>query len=61
MKPTILITGATGSTGSTAIKTLLELKVRVRALVHKKDARSEQLSTVTPPAWVGCLQTALTS
>ena len=45
MKPTILITGATGTTGSTAIKTLLELKVRVRALVHKKDARSEQLST----------------
>jgi uncharacterized protein YbjT (DUF2867 family) len=41
---TILITGATGTTGSTAIKTLLELKVRVRALVHKKDARSEQLS-----------------
>jgi NAD(P)H dehydrogenase (quinone) len=45
MKPTILIAGATGTTGSTAIKTLLELKVRVRALVHKKDARSEQLST----------------
>jgi uncharacterized protein YbjT (DUF2867 family) len=45
MKPTTLITGATGTTGSTAIKTLLELKVRVRALVHKKDARSEQLST----------------
>ena len=45
MKPTILITGATGTTGSTAINTLLELKVRVRALVHKKDARSEQLRT----------------
>ena len=45
MKPTILITGATGTTGSTAIKTLLALKVRVRALVHKKDARSEQLNT----------------
>ena len=44
MKPTILITGATGTTGSTAIKTLLEQKVPVRALVHKKDARSEQLS-----------------
>jgi NAD(P)H dehydrogenase (quinone) len=41
----VLITGATGSTGKNAIKKLLELKVPVRALVHKKDARSEQLST----------------
>src|SRR5260370_10236053 len=41
----ILITGATGSTGKNAIKKLLEMKVPVRALVHKKDARSEQLST----------------
>jgi uncharacterized protein YbjT (DUF2867 family) len=41
----VLITGATGSTGKNAIKKLQELKVPVRALVHKKDARSEQLST----------------
>ena len=41
----VLITGATGSTGKNAIKKLLELKIPVRALVHKKDARSEQLST----------------
>src|SRR5713101_547189 len=41
----VLITGATGSTGKNAIKKLLELKVPVRALVHKKDARSEQLMT----------------
>jgi len=40
----VLITGATGSTGRNAIKKLLELKVPVRALVHKKDARSDQLS-----------------
>ena len=40
----VLITGATGSTGKNAIKKLLELKIPVRALVHKKDARSEQLS-----------------
>ena len=33
----ILVTGATGATGGTAIKTLLELKVSVRALVHKTD------------------------
>jgi Predicted nucleoside-diphosphate-sugar epimerases len=40
----VLITGATGATGKNAIRKLLELKVRVRALVHKTDARSEQLS-----------------
>ena len=40
----ILITGATGAVGKNAIKKLLELKVPVRALVHKADARSEQLS-----------------
>jgi uncharacterized protein YbjT (DUF2867 family) len=41
---TVLITGATGSTGKNATKKLLELKIPVRALVHKKDTRSEQLS-----------------
>ena len=40
----ILISGATGAVGKNAIKKLLELKVTVRALVHKADARSEQLS-----------------
>jgi len=39
----ILISGATGATGGNAIKALLELKVAVRALIHQKDARSEQL------------------
>jgi uncharacterized protein YbjT (DUF2867 family) len=39
----ILVTGATGASGGTAVKTLLELGVPVRALVHKIDARSEQL------------------
>src|ERR1700736_5312614 len=41
----VLITGATGATGGNAIKKLLELKVPVRALVHKEDARSEKLSS----------------
>jgi NAD(P)H dehydrogenase (quinone) len=40
----ILVTGATGATGATAVKTLLEMKVPVRALVHGEDARSSQLS-----------------
>ena len=43
-KKKILITGATGKTGGNAIKMLLQLKVAVRALVHRIDARSEQLS-----------------
>jgi len=45
MAKKILITGATGATGGNAIKALLELKVPLRALIHQKDARSEQLST----------------
>jgi len=40
----ILVTGATGTTGGSAIQTLLQLKVPVRALVRETDARSEQLS-----------------
>src|SRR6266478_1337833 len=42
---TVLITGATGATGGSAIKKLLELKVPVRALVQKVDERSEKLSS----------------
>ena len=41
----VLITDATGATGGNAIKKLLELKVPVRALVHKVDERSEKLSS----------------
>jgi len=40
----ILITGATGATGGSAIRKLLELEIPVRALVHQLDARSEQLT-----------------
>ena len=42
-RPVVLITGATGSTGTIAIARLLELNVPVRALVHKVDERSEKL------------------
>src|SRR5260221_6788498 len=41
----VLITGATGATGGNAINQLLQLKVPVRALVHKVDERSEKLSS----------------
>lgn len=42
-KPTILVTGATGKTGMAVVDALLKREVAVRALVHKKDARSERL------------------
>src|SRR5271163_3682084 len=42
----ILITGATGATGGHAIKSLLELNIPVRALVHQLDVRSERLSAL---------------
>jgi uncharacterized protein YbjT (DUF2867 family) len=40
----MLITGATGNTGGQAIIKLLELKVPVRAMVHKIDDRSKKLA-----------------
>jgi NADPH:quinone reductase-like Zn-dependent oxidoreductase len=40
----ILVTGAAGATGWTAIKMRMELKAFVRAVVHGKDTRSEQRS-----------------
>jgi uncharacterized protein YbjT (DUF2867 family) len=41
--PKILITGATGATGQTAVKTLCSLGVPVRAMVRQLDAQSERL------------------
>lgn len=43
MKGKILITGATGKTGSAAINDLLQRNLPVRALVHTIDERSEKL------------------
>jgi NAD(P)H dehydrogenase (quinone) len=40
----ILVTGATGTTGGSAIERLLELNIPVRAFVHQRDARAEQLT-----------------
>jgi NAD(P)H dehydrogenase (quinone) len=39
-----LITGATGKTGATSVRLLLERGHRVRALVHRPDERSEALA-----------------
>lgn len=42
-KPKILVTGATGKTGSAVVSQLCELEWPVRALVRTEDARSERL------------------
>ena len=42
-EPTILVTGATGRTGSAVVEQLLSHGARVRALAHSRDARSEKL------------------
>ena len=39
-----LITGATGNTGETTVRLLLQRGHRVRAFVHRSDARSESLA-----------------
>jgi NAD(P)H dehydrogenase (quinone) len=39
----ILVTGATGASGGTAVTSLIESGASVRALVHRIDERSEQL------------------
>lgn len=46
MKPQILITGATGTTGQYAIQHLVEKGVKVRAMVRTLDSRSEKLEAL---------------
>jgi len=43
IKPRILVTGATGKTGSVVVSELLQAGYPVRALVHRQDGRSERL------------------
>jgi uncharacterized protein YbjT (DUF2867 family) len=43
IKPRIIVTGATGKTGSVVVSELLKAGYPVRALVHKEDARSAHL------------------
>src|SRR6185437_15052194 len=45
LKPRILVTGATGNTGSLVAAELLNAGFRVRALVHRADERSAQLES----------------
>ena len=44
MSPAVLVTGATGATGRATVAELQSRGICVRALVHKIDSRSEQLS-----------------
>ena len=43
IKPRIIVTGATGKTGSLVVAELLKAGYPVRALVHREDGRSTQL------------------
>src|ERR1700686_3425669 len=43
IKPRIIVTGATGKTGSVVVSELLKAGYPVRALVHREDSRSARL------------------
>jgi NAD(P)H dehydrogenase (quinone) len=43
LKPRILVTGATGKTGTVVVAELLKAGYPVRAMVHREDARSARL------------------
>ena len=55
-KPKVLITGATGKTGSAAALQLLSLGYPVRALITCQDARSERLRQAGAEFVVGSLE-----
>ena len=46
LKPRILVTGATGKTGSVVVAELLQAGYPVRALVHQQDGRSVRLQAL---------------
>ena len=46
MKPTILVTGATGKTGGAVARELRQRDWPVRAIIHKRDARSTALDAL---------------
>jgi NAD(P)H dehydrogenase (quinone) len=45
IKPRIIVTGATGKTGSAVVSELLKAGYPVRAMVHREDARSARLQS----------------
>ena len=54
-KPTILVTGATGKTGSRVVEQLRARDFPVRALVHAEDERSKRLAMLGADVRVGDL------
>ena len=54
-RPTILVTGATGSTGSAVVSQLLRREWPVRALVHRADARAARLRALGTDVVLGDL------
>jgi NAD(P)H dehydrogenase (quinone) len=52
---TVFIAGATGDTGRVAVRESLALGLQVRAMVHKKDARSDALEKLGAEIAVGDL------
>jgi uncharacterized protein YbjT (DUF2867 family) len=56
VRPTILVTGATGKTGAPSAKQLLARGFPVRALVHREDARSEALRRAGAEVVLGSLE-----
>ena len=55
-KPKMLVTGATGKTGTPTALLLLQKGYAVRALVHREDARSSALRRAGAEISVGCLE-----
>lgn len=55
-RPTILITGATGKTGSATVVQLLAAGYPVRAFVHRRDVRSERLRAAGAEIVCGSLE-----
>ncbi len=54
-KPLILVTGATGKTGTPVVEELLEREFPVRALARRRDDRSERLETLGAEVVLGDL------
>ncbi len=52
-KQIILVTGATGNTGSSVVEQLLQRGYPVRAFVHRLDDRSQRLSELGADVVVG--------
>jgi uncharacterized protein YbjT (DUF2867 family) len=55
-KPLILVTGATGKTGTATINLLLEKGYPVRALARRADARSERLRKAGADVVIGSME-----